>query len=72
MIGVDHPLIGSSDFCLSDVDRIVSSLDLCPKVKGIDHLVIGSCVLQVTLLLLMILLIERSSVAVDDDEYGCH
>ena len=26
---------------------IASSLDLCPKVRGIDHPVIGSCVLQV-------------------------
>ena len=47
VIWVDHPIIGSVDFCLRDVDRIVSSLELCPKVKGIDHPVIESCVLQV-------------------------
>ena len=51
--------------------RIASSLDLCPKVKGIDHPVIGSCVLQVMLLQvmllqMMLLLIKRSSVVVDD------
>ena len=46
--------------------RIASSLDLCPKVRGIDHPVIGSCVLQVMLLQMMLLIIERSSVAIDD------
>ena len=45
--------------------RIASSLDLCPKVRGIDHPVIGSCVLQV-MLLQMMLLIERSSVVAYD------
>ena len=45
--------------------RIVVSLELFPKVIGIDHPVIRSCVLQV-MLLLMIMLIERSSVAAKD------
>ena len=42
-------------------------MDLCPKVRGIDHPIIVSCVLQVMLLQMMLLLIERSSVAADDD-----
>ena len=49
------------------MDRIASSLDLCPKVIGVDHLVIGSCALQVMFLLMMMLMIERSSVFIDDD-----
>ena len=57
--------------CLSDVDRIASSLDLCPKVKTIDHPIVGSCVLQVMLLHMMLLLIERSSVFVDDRVIDC-
>ena len=69
-LGLYHPwtlvVKWSLDFWLIDVVRIASSLELCPKVRGIDHPVIGSCVLQVMLLQMMLLLIERSSVVVDD------
>ena len=68
VIGIDHPIIGSTEFCLRVVDRIASSLDLCLKAIRVDHLVIGSCVLQVMLLMMMMLLIERSSVVADDDD----
>ena len=74
-LGLYHPwtlvLKWSWKFCLSDVVRIASSLDLCPKVRGIDHLVIGSCVLQVMLLQMMLLLIKISSVVVDDWVVEC-
>ena len=44
-------------------------MDLCPKVIGIDHPLIRKCVVQVMVLLMMILLIKRSRMDVDDDVY---
>ena len=51
--------------------RIASSLDLCPKVIGIDHTIIGSCGMQV-MLLLMMMLIDRSSVSTKDRVIECY
>ena len=45
VIGTDHPVIESIDFCLRESGRIALSLDLYTKVIEIDHPVIGSCVL---------------------------
>ena len=50
--------------------RIASSLDLCPNVIGIDPPIIRSCVLQV-MLLFMMMLIERSSVVAKDRVIYC-
>ena len=42
LIGTDHPVSVSIDFCLREGCRIASSLDLCPKLIGTDHPVIES------------------------------
>ena len=45
MIGSDYPIIVSGDFCPRECGRIVSSLDLSPKV--ISRLSSSNCGLQV-------------------------
>ena len=65
------PKVIRRHFFLYDVVRIASYLELCPKVRGVDLPVIGSCVLQVMLLQMMLLLIERSIVVVDDRVIKC-
>ena len=69
MIGSDYPIIVSGDFDPQECGRIVSSLDLCPKL--IHRLSSSYCGLQVVAadddvadrkirVLMMMLLIERS------------
>ena len=57
---------GPSSLRGSRLMRIASSLDLCPKVIGIDHPAKRSCVVQV-MMLLMMLLIDISSRDADDE-----